>query len=343
MRYKRLWRISREIIMRISRLGITFCMLAVLACFPAPAFATDKTDNDLVLYTALTATTPQIPLWAAIGDGWPGNGAVRVRYWKTLDDLRGAMLAGKGDIWVGDLEGFAQAALRGAPVRLVAVTGWKKFYCVIPKTATADSLESLAAILRAEGEPLALAPRDSPALAILEAVKKRGGPSFAVVAMQPQQLMLEMLRGARRYALLPEPFVSSVLAKQPALHAAISLEEEFSRLYGGPARLPLVGVAVHARLAEARPEIVRELASAMQRHAARLANAPEAALAALPEKIRENPGDDVIRASLPRDMIHAVPAAEAREEIAEFLRMILPDADPEKLAALLRGPFLFGG
>ncbi|MDR1934219.1 MAG: hypothetical protein LBS49_01260 [Candidatus Accumulibacter sp.] len=295
---------------------------------PSPAPSPAK---KLVLYTALTATTPQIPLWSAIRSGWSAEYALEVEYWKTLDDLRGVMLAGKGDLWVGHLEGFAQAARRGAPVTLLAVTGWKKFYFVAAAgDAAAQSLsldlDSLAQALRDRGEPLAVAPQDSPAIAILEDMGRRGGPAFAVAAMPPQQLMLEMLRGSRRFALLPEPLVSALLAKAPGLRVAASLEEEFARRFGGPGTLPLAGIAVRTGFAEENPELVRELVSAMQAAAARLAANPEAAAGVLPERVREAIGQDVLMNSLSRDLIHVLPAASARNEILSFLRIVLPES-----------------
>ena len=328
--------------MRRLLLASLQCLSLLVVFTPAPAAAADGGKGAVVLYTALTATTPQIPLWAAIGEGWPEGGSVLPEYWKTLDDLRGVMLAGKGDIWVGHLEGFAQAALRGAPVRLVAITGWKKFYFVTPGASRAVDLARLAEELRLAGQPLAIAPQDSPALGILESMKRRGGPAFSVAAMQPQQLMLEMVRGTRGYALLPEPFVSSLLARKPEYRVAASLEEEYARLYGGPARMPLAGIAVNAGFADKNPLAVKKLAESMQRHAQALSGDAESAMNALPENIRKSVGEAVIRVSLSRDTILSVPAWEAKEEIAAFLRMVLPKTDPAKLEALLDGPFVFG-
>lgn len=322
-------------------LCIIYITCLVLLLSASPARAMDKGKSEIVLYTALTATTPQIPLWAAINEGWPENASISVKYWKTLDDLRGIILAGKGDIWLGHLEGFTQAALRGAPVELVAVTGWKKFYFVGPKTSTATDMKSLAAELQRMDTPLNVAPQESPSLAVLENIKQRGGPSFDIAAMQPQQLMLEMLRGKRQFALLPEPLVSTILAKKPDLKVLTNLEEEFSKLYGGPARLPLVGIAVHARFAEKNPEAVKNLVAAMQGHATHLATDSEAAIDVLPENIRKAVGEGLIRTSLPRDMILVESVSDAKEEIASFLKMILPDTDPIKMDALLNGPFLF--
>jgi NitT/TauT family transport system substrate-binding protein len=83
----------------------------------------------VLVYSATGATTAALPLLGALEKGWPG-GAVVVEEWKNLDDLRGLVLSGKGDVWAGHLEAFGRAAARGAGVRLVAVTAWKKFYFV---------------------------------------------------------------------------------------------------------------------------------------------------------------------------------------------------------------------
>ncbi|MDR1490452.1 MAG: hypothetical protein LBS65_08245 [Desulfovibrio sp.] len=323
-------------IRRFFRLPLCAVLLFALT---GPGAAAEK-DRPLLVYTAITATTPQIPLWAALAELGPEK--VSVEYWKTPDDLRGVILAGRGDIWVGHLEGFAQAALRKAPVTLLAVTGWKKFRFIAPKDSPAKDMASLSLELREKGEVLHTAPQGSPALAVLDETRKRGGPSFTTVSSQPRQLILDMLRGSVRYALLPEPLVSVLLAKRPALKVVAGLEEEFSNLYGGPKRLPLAGIAVNTRFAKENPEFVKRLERDMEDRAARLAGDFAAAANVLPEAVKENLGMDVILASLAGDLILVEPAAGIKEEIAAFLRMAL-SGDAAALAALpalLDGPFL---
>ena len=318
----------------------TACCVAFALLFFAVPVAAQK---QITLYTALTTTTPQMPLWAAIRDGWPQDKTLAVEYWKNLDDLRGIMLAGKGDVWVGNIESFVQAALRGAPVTLVAVSGWKKFYFLAPQGEAFDDMTAFAAKLREKGLELAVTPQDGPSLNILEKTAQQGGPAFSIAAMPPQQLMLEILRGTRQYALLPEPLLSGVLAKKPSLHAVLSLEEEFSRHHGGPARMPLAGIAVHTRFAKENPERVRELVSLMVQAAPKLAQDADAAIAVLPSEVLAALGRDVIAASLPRDTLFVAPAAAVRTEIAAYLAMTMTKTREAKnrLEALLDGPFLF--
>ncbi|MDR2696365.1 MAG: hypothetical protein LBC79_08320 [Deltaproteobacteria bacterium] len=302
---------------------------------------------ELKLYTALNATTPQIPLWKMIRSGWPEEYALSVNYWKSLDDLRALVLAGKGDIWLGHLEGFAQAARRGAPVTVVAVTGWKKFYLVGTYGHTASSpfvLEELAAELQQRGLPLPVAPQDSPAASILESMARRGGPRFTLAPMPAQQLMLEMLRGKYPCALLPEPLVSMLLAKKKELRVLAGLEEEYARRFGGEKRLPWVGIAAHKGFAAGNPAFMRSFVHSLQQTAAALAGNAEAAVDALPEQVVSLPGRALLLDSLRRDMVLALPARDAQGEIEDFLRMALPELQTQgAMEALMNAGFLFTG
>jgi NitT/TauT family transport system substrate-binding protein len=314
----------------LRRVAAWVLAAAALGLCPAPApGAEERPGRTLTLYTAMTATTPQIPLWAAIRAGWPAGRKLAVQYWKTLDDLRGLLLAGKGDIWVGHLEGFAQAAGRGAPLTLIAVTGWKKFYVVAAGEETPDSLEAVARAARRSEAPLVVAPQDSPAIGVLEYLAQRGGPSFTLEPMPPQQALLAMLRGSRRFALLPEPLVSALLEKKPELRLAASLEREAARFTGGPERLPLVGIAVKTSLLREEPDLIRDLARLMREAAEELADRPEEAIAVLPQNVREAFSAGVLEASLARDKILALPALEVRPEILAFLCMALPEYCPD--------------
>jgi NitT/TauT family transport system substrate-binding protein len=302
----------------------------------------------LTLYTAIGATTPQLPLWKMIRSGWPKGYELSVNYWKTLDDLRGIILAGKGDIWLGHLEGFAQAARRGAPVTLVAVTGWKKFYLVgIDRQATYSSpftLEEAAAELKQRGLPLPIAPQESPAAGILKSMAARGGPAFTLAPMPIQQLVLEMQREKHPYALLPEPILSALLANKNNLRILAGLEEEYARRFGGEKRLPWVGLAVHKRLASENPAFVSFLVQALQQAAADLAGKADEAVDALPDQVLAAFGRAVLLESLKRDIILALPAREARKEIEDFLRIVLPELQaPGAMDALMRSGFLFMG
>ncbi len=280
--------------------------------------------SSVVFYTSSGATTPQMPFWAAVDRGWPGGAKLETRFWKDLDDLRATILAGRGDVWLGHVDGLAQAALRGAPVSLVAVTAWKKFYVL--SMDRVSGLDELASRLKTTGETLAVTPPDSPALAIMDDLARRGRTMPDLTRLIPNQLALDMMRGKVRHCLAPEPLVSLLLTRIPGLHVVASMEEEYARQAGGNGFLPVVGIAVHSDLLRDAPELVWSLVDAMQAAGTVLAGNHERALSFLPPETMRELGEDVIRRSLERDPIRVVAAGECRQEILDYLAVVLPDS-----------------
>ncbi len=281
----------------------------------------------VAFYTSAGATTAQAPFWAAVRTGWPSPMTLETHYWKDISDLRNTMLAGKGSVWVGHIDGFAQAAMKGAPVTLVAVTAWRKFHFLTTDDEV-TTLKSLASKLSASGEQLAVAPHDSPAFAILSALEQQGGPQFSLSRHAPRQLMLEAVRGNARHVLVPEPLATLLLQKRPQFRLVTCLEEEYSRMTGGNGMLPVTGIAVHADMIRDHPAEVARLVSAMTEWADKQtqSTAADAVLAVLPESAIKEWGVETVRDSITRDPVRVVPAWSAREDVLAYLSVVLPEA-----------------
>lgn len=281
----------------------------------------------LVFYTSSGATSAQAPFWAAVKTGWPDSRELETHYWKDLDDLRSTMLAAKGDVWIGHTDGFAQAAMRGAPVTLVAVTAWKKFYFLSADPAV-TSLADLAQVLEQKNEQLVVAPPDSPAYAILNGLSQAGGPTFRVERKIPRQLMLEAMNGSVRHMLVPEPLVTTLLMKRPELKTIACLEEEYSKRAGGTGTLPIAGVAVRTGLLKEDPALVKSLVQTMVDWTSGLT--PESSgndiVAVLPKNTLDELGIETVQRSMQRDPVNAVPAWKARNELTAYFSLVYPDA-----------------
>lgn len=306
---------------------VAFAVYGVFHLARDGASKNGKPPLSLVFFTGVGATTAQAPFWAAVRNGWPAGMDLETRFWKDLDDLRSIMLAGKGDVWVGHIEGFAQAAMRGAPVTLLAVTAWRKFYFL-----TADpgvtTLQALSSKLERSGERLAMAPPDSPAFAILNEFTRRGGPRFTISRQAPRQLMLEAARGRVRHLLVPEPLATLLMMKRPELRVVACLEEEYSRQTGGNGMLPVAGIAVRSGLLREHPGEIAGLLQMMMRWAD--AQTPDtvgkAVAAVLPETTLLELGKEVVLRSLRNDPVRVVPAWAAREDVAAYLAVVFPEA-----------------
>ncbi|MDR2406385.1 MAG: hypothetical protein LBE27_08465 [Deltaproteobacteria bacterium] len=285
------------------------------------------TPPQVSIYTATGATTAVLPLLVALSDGWPHT-QTELTEWKNLDDLRALLLAGKGDVWVGHLETFARAASKGAPVRLLSVTAWKKFYFIssplpldpgkaprLPK-----DISELAAYMNKNKIPLPAAPQNSPAEGILNLIAQNGGPAFKVAGYSGQQLVLELLSGKIHTALLPEPMVTSAILKNPALSVVGSLEEELALASGGEARLPHAGIAVNSNFAKDYPRLTWELGHRLKAAGKKLNGlTPTQIVALLPKSTRDALGEKVLVESLGRDLIMVESAKDVAPEVDSFI------------------------
>lgn len=276
----------------------------------------------LTVYTAVGATTAQAPLWGAISDGWSRNEAVEVRFWKDLDDLRGVILAGKGDIWVGHLDGLAQAARQGAPITLIALTAWSDKFRFLTLDPAIDSPAALAADAARNGESLAVAPKGSPAVALLEAVRAGNGPAFRISDQPPQQIGLDLGRGAIRHVEVPEPLATALAAKVPALRDIGGLSALFKPANDKGFGVPMAGIAVRRALLTREPERIAALVAAMVGWAEKHRNDPDGVAAVLPAQTLESLGRDIVTESLKRDPTAVVDAKEAHALVEETLRLL---------------------
>jgi NitT/TauT family transport system substrate-binding protein len=270
------------------------------------------------VYTAPTTTTPQLGLWAAYQDGFfDGMFELETVLWKDIDDFQAAMLAGRGDIWIGHTEGMAYARQRGAPVVLLAVTAWRKFY-VLSRNPAIQSVDDL------YGRALPYAPSGSPAVPLLQALPGAASERIDFQPQEARQLALLLQREKIETVCVPEPLATILLHNVPGLRVAFSIEDLYGQYTPYADRIPVAGIAVHERLLREQPNVVRRLQEGIVTYTRRLAEQPGLALSALPETFREYVPDSILADSLERDVLQAEPAGAVRDELAAYLRMVAP-------------------
>jgi NitT/TauT family transport system substrate-binding protein len=292
----------------------------------------DQVPSEVAVYSATGGTTVVLPLLGAVKAGWP-HAKLIMNEWKNLDDLKGLTLAGKGDIWLGHVESLALAASRGAPVALIAVTAWKKFYFVSLKLELRPGeppewpkdLGELSEYLNKNGLELASAPKNNPAQGVLDSLKALGGPSFKVIGLPPQQVILELNTKRRSAAILPEPIVTAALLKNPDLKIIANLEEEYAKKTGGKPRLPHAGVAANRNFISKYPALTDELLLDMKKAASEMEKeSPEEMVNLLPESTQNSLGRETLIDSFSRDHVHMETAWEAKGEIEAFVCLTAP-------------------
>ena len=287
-----------------------------------PPYSADNSKTVIRFYTAASATFPQMPLWSAIQAGrLESLVEPEIHIYKNLDDLQGVLLAGRGDLWLGSVEVFARARQRGAPLKLLVVSGWRKFY-LLSRDPAVTGFESPAA------RSLVYGPPGSPAGALLSALMNKGLPRFELCAMEPRAMALMVLDGRLDTCLAPEPLVTELLHRVPDLRVVGNLSEIYGKISRCPGRLPLAGFAVHESFARRHPALVQRLSDILVEEGKRIAIQPEIGIRSLPADFRKHLSTDQLMNSCLREMILTLPATEVEQEIRAYLDILgLPPAD----------------
>lgn len=321
---------------RLRLVAAVFSILFLAACGNETDPGRERSEGPLPLlfYTSISATCPQMPLLSAQKSGALSPVCtLDIKLWKNQDDLRGVLLAGQGDIWLGSTETFARAAKLGAPITLLAITGWRKFY-LVSRDPARQGFEDFA------GRNLHYAPVAAPVGSLLHSLETAGLPGLRLLGVEPRQLGLMLLRGQVDSAVLPEPQVSVLMEKDSRLRVLTGVAELAGRLTGSPPRIPWAGLAVHTRLIREHPGKVGRLVEILVDEGHVLAGDPERGISSLPAEIVAAVGRDLIRRSIERDLILVEPADDVRGEIVAHLRLTAPDLFDESGRLTLPDAFI---
>ncbi len=282
-------------------------------CSPAPSRPPqDQTESPAAVWCHSAATTPILPLLAA------PEPPLAFHAWNTTMAFQSLLLAGDGDLWVGHLEGFARAYRRGAPLRLLAITGWRKWHLLSRRTGVTFPRDF-------QGRTVAIAPADGAGRFLLERLlQETGETGVTLLPLDVKPLLLKALEGKVEDLFLPEPFATVLLEKSPDFHRVDSLEEYYGRVRNCPPEVPWAGIAVHTHWAETHPRELQALLAHMEQWTAE--GGKNAAL--LWTKEREDFSGisrEALEHSLALDPVKAVPAWKIPQELADFLTLVAPD------------------
>ncbi|MGN0867761.1 MAG: hypothetical protein ACI4SG_08830 [Oligosphaeraceae bacterium] len=271
-------------------------------------------DTPAVVWCHSSATTPILPLLAAQKTAFP----MTLRAWNTTMAFQSLLLAGDGDLWVGHLEGFARAHRRGAPLRLLAVTGWRKWH-LLSRRETASFPRDF------RGRSVAIAPADGAGRFLLERLlQETGEQEVAVLPLDVKPLLLKALEGKVDDLFLPEPFATVLLEKSPDFHRVDSLEGYYGRVRQCPPEVPWAGIAVNAHWAQQHPQEVDALLAQMVSWSEE--GGENAPLLWTEERVAfSGISREELTHSLLLDPVKAVPAWQMSREIEAFLALVAPD------------------
>ena len=297
----------------LGQLLVFFVLLLVVL----GGFASCRPEEEakVVVWANASATTPVLPLYALQEPSW------EFREWNTTVAFQSLLLAGDGVFWVGHLEGFARACQHGAPLQLLAVTGWRKWQ-ILSRHAEWHFPEDFL-----QGG-VGFAPSDGAGRFLLEALLKEQDLSMTLKPMEMRQMMLKALDGQLDSVVIPEPFATALLKKDSSFHRISSLEEYYGRCRNCAPEVPWAGIAVHREWASSHPE---EMARVVEKlgiiggELAAMTPAQAAEFWPLEKERSAGISRTALADSLERDPVKVVLAKDMIPQLREFLAIVAPE------------------
>lgn len=310
--------------------------IAVAAPAPAPAQTSRKLPRLVLAGPPASVSNPLIHM---VESGALADVAERVEFvpWRDPDQLRAMALDGKTDVLAMPVNVAANLYNRGAKLRLLDVSTWGILW-VVSRDASVHTLADL------RGQEIAMPFRaDMPdilfgLIAERQGIDPRKDLRIRYVASPIDAMQLLVMRRID-HALLAEPAVSMALRKTgsfpaslvaPELHRAIDLQDEWSRAFGRPPRIPQAGIAVMGATRE-RPGIVARVAQA-HAHSLKWCDENAEECGRIVARRIEMLAPEAVADAIAQHRVRSVPAREARADL-EFLYSLL----------LRKNPALVGG
>lgn len=288
---------------------LLLALVTVLAC-------KKESKRELEVYVNPSTTTPQLQ-WLQASQSFENDASLPPiirRHWRSQTQLHSLMLAGQGDFWIGSLDSMAKCRAKGAPVKLLAVTGWRK-WSLIGTQSTTNWREAISATT------IYTAPPENPAAPLLaRMLQAKGLPQPHFQFCEPKHLALQMLSPKATLALTASPMTEAILIQNDKVSRLASLEEIKAEFFGGHPRIPWAGIGYNEKT------VSREMADRVLSHlidAEHLLHKMniEQIIALWPEEYHQTISQEKLQLSLQQDVILCIQADEIKKEIMEFFRL----------------------
>lgn len=242
---------------------------------------------------------------------------IQVTWYKGMDEAMSRIMQNEIDISIIPVNSMAILYNKGVKIQLGAVSTWGILYLVADDPGIKNWPDL-------KGKNVAVGARGfSPDLVFRGLLNKQGlrpGKDVNIVYGSSPEIAQMLAAGKLSLAVLPEPLLTSVLAKNNRIKIVMNLEEEWEKAFPRVQGLPQAGLAVDSGFAREYPGAWREFSSKYRQNLENyMANPAQAG--SREEKALGIPMA-VIQKSLGRSNLKYVPAGEARESVHKYLEQI---------------------
>ncbi|MFG1212810.1 ABC transporter substrate-binding protein [Xanthobacter flavus] len=255
------------------------------------------------------------------------------RLWRDTDELRAAIVSGRTSLFTTPTHVPANLANRGLPLKLFAILSMGHLF-VISSDASITSFKDLAG-----KELVGFFKNDMPDLVFRSIARGYGmdpDKDMTITYVRTPMEAAQMLAAGRATtAILSEPPATAaiMMAKKEGrtLNRAISLQDDWKKQHGGLG-LPMAGIAVHERLIDESPELLKAMAAGLPGARDWVLSDPAAAGQLGQEKMDMKA--PILASALSHFNVVAEPAAKLKPGLVAFYETLL-SFQPEALAGKL--------
>ncbi|MBN1647258.1 MAG: ABC transporter substrate-binding protein [Spirochaetales bacterium] len=236
--------------------------------------------------------------------------------------------AGEVDIALFPVNIAAKMYTKGPKYRLAAIVGNGLLYCISRDAA-------LASLADLDGKKVYSVGKGATPDYLLAWLAGKAGISIDADFSynNPAQLVQLFTAGQVDTVVLPEPFASRILKSKDAdAHTVVDFQQDWKKYSGSAKTYPISALVVSPEIAGSHPKAIQVFLDAYSKSIDFVNTNPEAA-GILIEKFGVFPGDLAAQA-IPGCNLVFIPAAEARLDVDEFLKLLLV-SDPVSIGGEL--------
>ena len=295
----------------------------------------------VILFTVSPGRAAEAPLRVGTLAGVSGLAMVRMMpgpdssspyqfsVYKSPELLTAKVIAGEVDLAALPLNTAAILYNKEVPIRLTSVIGWGLMYLV----SGDPSLKSWPAL---NGKEIHVAGKGAVSDLIFRYLAGKNGleagRDFRIQYLAPVELAQFAAAGKAPYAVLPEPWVTEVLQRNPQMKVALDLQEEWKRIERDRLTYPQVVLVASQPLLRSNPARVMAFEKELEEAIRWLKLHPQQGGILAEKAIQVSAA--TVEKGIERCNLRYLKAAEARSQILTFLDrlgMMAPEAIGGKL------------
>jgi len=245
---------------KVLSMVLVLVFLMAAGCSAAPASSTPATASTVKI-AALQGPTALsfLKMW---DDGTKLDGMdAQYDLLQAPDAMVAELAKGTYDIACLPLTTAANLFNKGTDYRLVGICTWGNMYIV----STDTTITSLAGL---SGKTIAVSQQGATPDVILRYALAQAGLSKKVTLdytlTAHADLAASVISGQTKIALMPEPFVSNIIAKNPAVKIVVDMQQVWASTTGGQPYIPVSAIVVKGTFADANHDAMVDFINAQK-------------------------------------------------------------------------------